>query len=574
MAVIAPQTDVYLLKVPLEIDEINQLTFSNATAQYNYFNSLPKLGFDKFTYQRKDGTLRIPALIDDIISYNYVMYRNTAYSNKWFYAFITGMEYLNDSVTAVSIKTDVWQTWEFDLTFKPVLIDREHTNDDTVGANTLPEGLELGDFVTNGNVTNFGPTIDGVGDWVIVIDVTQIENKGNTQTLGYHWIGDTDRTPAQYVNGVPSGLFHIILGYNSSIVLSARSVLDVYENAGLLDAVQSVYIVPTELVGEVEYGLELASINPEHTLSPPVTVGGLGMPKNSVTVANLSQNPATYTTPTTINGYTPKNNKLKCWPFQYLNVSNNVGTTVPFRYEDFSNGAKFRIEGVLCPSGSTKAVPVDYKGISNTENGYDYSINGPKYPLCSWNSDSYTNWLTQNGVNMRMEWQKNAISGVASIVGGAVGGFMTGGPVGALVGGGAGLAAATTGTLSTAREQHLAKTHANLTADQVEGNVNSSDIVWSKWRSMFTFLPMSIKAEYARCIDEYFSQYGYKSNRVKVPNITGRRNWNYVKTVGCYIDADIPQDDLQEIKSMFDKGITFWHNPATFGDYSQNNDII
>ena len=52
------------------------------------------------------------------------------------------------------------------------------------------------------------------------------------------------------------------------------------------------------------------------------------------------------------------------------------------------------------------------------------------------------------------------------------------------------------------------------------------------------------------------------------------RNWNFVKTIGCYIEADIPQDDLQEIKSMFDKGVTFWHNPATFADYSQNNDIL
>ena len=51
MAVITPQSDVYLLKVPLEIDNNNQLTFANATAQFNYFNSLPKIGFNDFTYQ-------------------------------------------------------------------------------------------------------------------------------------------------------------------------------------------------------------------------------------------------------------------------------------------------------------------------------------------------------------------------------------------------------------------------------------------------------------------------------------------------------------------------------------------
>ena len=85
---------------------------------------------------------------------------------------------------------------------------------------------------------------------------------------------------------------------------------------------------------------------------------------------------------------------------------------------------------------------------------------------------------------------------------------------------------------------------------------------------------MSIKAKQAEILDEYFDQFGYKCNRVKIPNINGRRNWNFVKTIGCYIEANIPQDDLQEIKAMFDKGITFWHNPATFADYTQSNDIV
>ena len=125
MAVIAPQTDLYLLKVPLEIDEANQLTFSTTTAQFNYFNSLPKLPADNFTYQRKDGTIRFPANFDDIMQYNYVMYRNTAYSSKWFYAFITGMEYLNDNTTRISILTDPFQTWQFDLIYKQSFVERE-----------------------------------------------------------------------------------------------------------------------------------------------------------------------------------------------------------------------------------------------------------------------------------------------------------------------------------------------------------------------------------------------------------------------------------------------------------------
>ena len=85
---------------------------------------------------------------------------------------------------------------------------------------------------------------------------------------------------------------------------------------------------------------------------------------------------------------------------------------------------------------------------------------------------------------------------------------------------------------------------------------------------------MSIKAEFAKIIDDYFSMFGYKTNEVKIPNLTGRQNWNYVKTIDCNITGNLPQQDLQEIKDMFDNGLTIWHNTGTFLDYSQNNNIV
>ena len=33
-------------------------------------------------------------------------------------------------------------------------------------------------------------------------------------------------------------------------------------------------------------------------------------------------------------------------------------------------------------------------------------------------------------------------------------------------------------------------------------------------------------------------------------------------------------EDLQEIKRMFDNGITLWHDTSKFLDYSQNNTIV
>lgn len=122
---ITPQTDIYLLKSPLQLSNKNQLTFSDDTAQFNYFNSLPKISIADGSYSRKDGVIRYPAHIDSIIEYNYCMYRNDNYSNKWFYAFIVDMQYVNDGMTFVRLKTDVFQTWQFKLTWKQSFIERE-----------------------------------------------------------------------------------------------------------------------------------------------------------------------------------------------------------------------------------------------------------------------------------------------------------------------------------------------------------------------------------------------------------------------------------------------------------------
>ena len=123
---ITPQTNIKILKVPLELSNKNQLTFSDKEEQFEYFDSLEKIELDSCNYQRKDNVIMFPAHIDSIIEYNYCMYQNSNYSNKWFYAFITKMEYENNGTTKIYITTDVWQTWQFDLDFKESFVEREH----------------------------------------------------------------------------------------------------------------------------------------------------------------------------------------------------------------------------------------------------------------------------------------------------------------------------------------------------------------------------------------------------------------------------------------------------------------
>lgn len=122
---ISPQTDIRIIKSPLTLSNKHQLTFTDLDEQAEYFLSLPYEEDEQASYQRKDGIIRFNRQIDEIIGFNYCMYKNENYSDKWFYAFITGMRYLNDGVTEISIATDVFQTWQFDVIYKNSFVERE-----------------------------------------------------------------------------------------------------------------------------------------------------------------------------------------------------------------------------------------------------------------------------------------------------------------------------------------------------------------------------------------------------------------------------------------------------------------
>lgn len=541
MAVITPQSDVMLVKVPLEIDNNNQLTFANATAQFNYFNSLPKISYDDFTYIRKDGVLRIPAVMDDILSYNYVMYRNDAYSSKWFYAYITGMEYVNDSVTDVSIATDTWQTWQFDLSYKRTFVEREHVNDDTIGNHTQPEGLQLGELVINSKTTlkpdKTTKTVDNQQiDFIypIFFQVTEFLS-------AYLPEAETYSSASQY-NCIFSGLRY----FACCSVSDAKTIINNYAAAGKSDAIVAIFLAPKEF------------LNGSRRLGSGTYIY---IPADSSTLSELLPS-TTITRPSKVDNYTPKNNKLFTYPYSYMYVTNNAGGDTTFNYEDFANAnPKFSIFGSLGQGCTTKLLPISYKHYVADADVYDYGLTGAKYPICAWASDYYTNWMAQNGGNINT----SVVSTIATRALGFENANLFNNGLG-MAGNAIGIA---TSIASTIAEVERAK----IIPDQARGNTNGSDMLLGR-RTYFMCNCMSVRAENAKIIDDYFSMFGYKVNEVKVPNIIGRRNWNYVKTVGCYIEADIPQEDLQEIKLMFDKGITFWHNPATFCDYSQNNDII
>lgn len=537
-------TEVRLLYVPLEDDNIHQIYFDTLAAQEQYFigqTVRDKAGeeyhFQNFTYQRADSVMRIPVSYDDSLACNYVMYRNQSYDSKWHYAFITDRKFKSSDMTEITIDTDSIQTWLKDFTFKPTFIERAHVDIDIAGNNTVPEVVELGEYICN-NHTKAGYCSNN--DLIIIVGATKSPEGENAWGTLY--------------NNIYSGVDYYAFRNNVEGARQLKNWLADYSGDGAAEAITCMFLVPENLV-------TLREDENDHTLAGGNMIETVYINGDS----GLSSNKNIDISTKKLDGYTPKNKKLLTFPYRYLLVSNNAGCAVPMHYELFQkteNGIttgiepRFNIEGVLCPGGSVRMIPINYKGIHrNDEEG----INLGKFPALNWTSDMYTNWLTQNGVNIAI----NAAASIGSIAAGI--GMIASG-AGALAGAGA-IAGGVMGVSNSISEVY---SH-SLIPPQAQGNLNSGDVVTAGGNNDFHFYDMSIRSEYAVIIDHYFSMYGYKINRVMVPKMNHRENYWYTKTIDANIDGVIPAKDMKKIKECFNKGITFWKNPKNIGNYDVSN---
>lgn len=84
-------------------------------------------------------------------------------------------------------------------------------------------------------------------------------------------------------------------------------------------------------------------------------------------------------------------------------------------------------------------------------------------------------------------------------------------------------------------------------------------------------IEFALDFRYKHRIYDYFVKYGYKVNKWEKINVNSRRYFNFIKTNTCNIvGEEIPHEYLEEIKDIFNRGVTIWHidNGASIGDYS------
>ena len=146
---IEPNTNIRLLKdVPLDNTYKHSIYFGSSGAQVSYFSGKTKYNLSRQTYQRVNlGVSRVGINANNLYDCNYMMFQNSSYGSRWFYAFINSVEYVNDNLTQITFQLDELQSWFFDYDLLPCIIERQHTETDEIGDSLTSEGDDVTTYV-------------------------------------------------------------------------------------------------------------------------------------------------------------------------------------------------------------------------------------------------------------------------------------------------------------------------------------------------------------------------------------------------------------------------------------------
>lgn len=499
-----------------------------------------------YSFIRARGTISVNFTYSQCLQANYMAFQNKDYDNKWFFAFIDNVKFITEGTTEIEYTIDSWSTWYDNWTRSQCFVIREHTNDDTIGANTIPENLDVGQVIAETTYEN-GDYLSSSGYYIGVLSSWEI--KDNSDGTGSDSDKGSQYSGISVLNNTIYGERIFLFSISSQYGFDNLDYFIVRTNAdGHIADIKSIFIIPYGAVTPADLTQHTASVvgHSFNWYTLPFSYSA------KIGTTNIAKK-------TSFTGISVKNNKCFVYPYNYLLVTNNQGSNNIYRYEDFSTtNCSFEQEFSISIGGSGRIVPKNYKGMALND---DEAIPLGKFPTCAWSGDAFTNWLTQNSVNM-------AVS-VGLTAGGIASSIATGGATLPLVLGGLMTASSSVGGLIG--QFHQASLLPNISGGQATG-----DVIWTADRSTISIKEMRVKNEYLRVIDEYFTKFGYKTNRLKLPNLTGRTYWNYIEidkndVIG---HGNVPNVYMDEINNIARKGVTIWHNHDNIGNYSLSNTIV
>lgn len=545
-----PDSKLYIISgCPCDPDYEHTLYWSNNEEQHAYFLTKAKYRVDAMSYLRtKRGKIKVQYKVEDLYDCNYIAFQNTSFGDKWFYAFIDDVTYVTNTTSEISYTIDVLQTWITKMDLQQCFVAREHSVTDVAGDNRVPENVDVGDMVMMSGYKN---VIDMQEARPLIVVAKGAEITGKPNAGGF--FGET-YSQAEY----------------------------------------HAYECTAEGIAQLQSYLESVGFfdHPEVVVSIFMTITSVGINKANTPFAATRQ----ITLPgrdtlTRSDGSAVKNRKMLTYPYTFMRVSNASGQVHDYSYEFFlgeTNTPTFRLCYSYSDTVSVTLLPMGYKAKSLLAANVDETITYNSFPKCAYAISDFARRLAIGGLSSVLSAFSTGFSSVgAAVLSGVVGGIkgLSSGEVNATTVNvpkhttvaerytETGVLSAEDMTTNLASQQSVAAAqmagntrplHVNVAA-QSGTDLYNANYIGPKYAQM---IPTQ---EYIDRIDDYFSRYGYATNKIKTPNISSRPHWNYVQTVGCKINGSIPCTDEKLICSIFDKGVTFWKHPEEVGNFSLDN---
>lgn len=523
MSYIIPDSTIQLFTdIGISPNYDNCLYFANTQAKDTYFDNLPKIAtFSACSYSRQQrGYIRVDANISHVYNAGYMRFKNTSFENKWFYAFVTSVEYIANNTTQINFTLDIMTTWMGEFTLGQCFIERQHVENDGIGMNIADEGLNIGDYVTE----NFHDYCYDLTSNVIVF--VESSEKGGTG------------------GGITGGIYNGCQLKYFPTAEKANEHINELIDKNKIDNVIKIYMVPA-----IYYTPNITS-NPLEHYNQRID--------NAKPYASLD-------------GYVPKNNKLFTYPYKYAEVNTSEGDRKDFKYEYFntvpgtpsSGNYSFSHQAICASTTEALFIPINYKvqTMSSNQLQVEERVSISNFPLCSYNIDTYRAYTAQMNSNL-------PLSALNSFNAGVTGGIASGNPIGGIING-------LTGVANTAVNTVVANLLGTTSFAPEMGTRNQgnqeSDFLLASGNKGFRIFEKCITKNYAQMIDDYFTAFGYAVRNVGTPNMNARPHWTYVKTVDCLVNGNLPSEDGGIIEGIFNNGVRFWKNHTEIGNYSLDN---
>lgn len=542
-----PNTTLYVGVIPWNSDLKNVQSYDSRAVQISTIQGLLAHKYEHINIIRRDSDLILKGVNEDLTQCNYLMYQNADISNKWYFAFIDNVQYNSLNSVIISHTIDVWQTYQFDITYYKNLILRSHVakDTDTVGRWLAPEPISVApEFERKHNVFN-----DLSWSPQYVLHSTSVFNP-NTKKYEYKGNGTGASLSAEY------GIF----------VDNDDDVQTVVKNYGKLSAAEALKSndddkysnwISDLLTGQtIDKAVKLISTTSISQLQDHRNelIGLYAIPDwvhdgtNKYATNNIKKKEVTTTLPkaTLACGYTPRNKKMLSSLCKAYLFYNENGFKLPLKPELFTSDT---------PVFTVKSTELSTNGFLLQIGSYaDYTAKTNKI---SYNCENRLGYDANTGLDKVLNTLTSAV-GVVNAVG-SVASQAFAGNVGGAVQGAVGAVQQSINMIDALGQRGV--------STGASGDIMSI----TEKRAMPVFADVSPTEAQCRYIDDYLDVYGYAINEIgKISTyMKNRSNWNYIQVANCNIKVSAPNDDVNKLKQMFESGVTIWHK--NFGDYDQNN---